>query len=153
VNELTSDFDVHRRNFLDDQLQSRSMLAAIAAFKSAYASELHFALSMGGNVWKRQGTRSFPLCYTFTFSYGSLLRHVFHSPAPLIAPPRSRFTGCKYDAVSPPSSLEPRYYLDFHRSEMPALHICYFCILSPLSFSSKRIGRWVCNCKNKAIDL
>lgn len=87
VIELTSDFDVHRRNFLDDQLRSRSMLSAIAAFKSAYSLGIAFRLADGRERLEKTRNEIFSSPLYFHFLLRQPPPPCFPFPRPLCLPP------------------------------------------------------------------
>lgn len=94
------------------------MLSAIAAFKSAYilrnrVSPRRWEGTSGGDK-----ERDLFLSVILSLSLTAASSAVFPFPCPFVCPPSVEIHRV-YDAVSPPSSLKPRYYLDFHRSKMP----------------------------------
>ena len=106
---------------------SLSLLAASSA-ASCFLSSVSFPFA-----------RYIPLCLSFSFSFSSPSVYALLQP-PLL--PHASRTGEIHravfpcDAVSPASSLRPRYYLDFHRPEMPSFVAPLF-VVRPSSSRSR----------------
>lgn len=103
-----------------------------------FSSPLHFHF----HFWQPPSP-----CFLFSVSFPSSIAPLclsFSSRLPTLSsiPHASRTCeihrgGFPCDAVSPASSLEPRYYLDFHRPEMPSFSSPLF-VVRPSSFLSTR---------------
>ena len=84
-----------------------------------------------------------PLCLSLSLSL-SPRRLSTPSPLPPLAASRTceiHRAGFPCDAVSPASSLQPRYYLDFHRPEMPSFYSPLFVVCPSSLLSARREPR------------